>query len=113
PNILDQLIATVKTQCYQIVVNRELIKVQEESVNLLDSQLKDQQNRFEAGTVPRFNVLQAEVAYYNQLPLLITAQNNYRISQLTLAKTIRLDFQPRRGEDPPLEVIGKMPYVPS
>jgi outer membrane protein TolC len=111
-NILDQLIATVKTQFYQIVVNRELIKVQEESVNLLDSQLKDQQNRFEAGTVPRFNVLQAEVAYYNQLPLLITAQNNYRISQLTLAKTLGLDFQPRRGENPPLEVIGEMPYVP-
>jgi outer membrane protein TolC len=111
-NILDQLIATVKTQFYQIVVNRELIKVQEQSVNLLDSQLKDQQNRFEAGTVPRFNVLQAEVAYYNQLPLLITAQNNYRISQLTLAKTLGLDFQPRRGENPPLEVIGEMPYVP-
>ncbi len=112
-NVLDQLIATVKTQFYQIVVNRELIKVQEESVNLLDSQLKDQQNRFEAGTVPRFNVLQAEVAYYNQLPQLITAQNNYRISQLTLAKTLGLDFQPRRGENPPLEVIGEMPYVPA
>src|SRR6266446_10351457 len=111
-NILDQLIATVKTQFYQVVVNRELIDVQQQSVNLLDSQLKDQQNRFEAGTVPRFNVLQAEVAYYNQLPLLITAQNNYRISQLTLAKTLGLDFQPRRGENPPLEVIGEMPYVP-
>jgi outer membrane protein TolC len=57
-------------------------------------------------------VLQAEVAYYNQLPLLITAQNNYRISQLTLAKTLGLDFQPRRGENPPLEVVGEMPYVP-
>ena len=61
-NILDQLIATVKTQFYQIVVNRELVKVNEESVHLLESQLKDQQNRFEAGTVPRFNVLQADVA---------------------------------------------------
>src|SRR6266403_3865873 len=110
-NVLDQLIATVKTQFYQIVVNRELIKVQEQSVQLLQSQLQDQQNRFEAGTVPRFNVLQAEVAYYNQLPLLITAQNNYRISKLTLAKTLGLDFQPRRGENPPLEVIGEMPYV--
>src|SRR5438552_288187 len=111
-NILDQLIATVKTQFYQIVVNRELIKVQEQSVHLLESQLKDQQNRFEAGTVPRFNVLQAEVALYNQLPLLITAQNNYRISKLTLAKTLGLYFEPRRGENPPLEVVGEMPYTP-
>jgi len=57
-------------------------------------------------------VLQAEVALYNQLPQLITAQNNYRISNLTLAKTIGLDFQPRRGENPPLEVVGEMPYIP-
>src|SRR6266481_4447469 len=111
-NILDQLIATVKTQFYQIIVNRELVKVNQQSVELLDAQLKDQQNRFEAGTVPRFNVLQAEVAYYNQLPNLITAQNNVRISKLQLAKTLGLYFQPRRGEDPPLEVLGEMPYIP-
>jgi len=111
-NILDQLIATVKTQFYQIVVNQELVKVNEQSVHLLEAQLKDQQNRFEAGTVPRFNVLQAEVALYNQLPLLITAQNNSRISKIVLAKTLGLDFQPRRGESPPLEVVGEMPYIP-
>src|SRR6184192_859796 len=111
-NVLDQLIATVKTQFYQIVVNRELVKVNQQSVHLLESQLKDQQNRFEAGTVPRFNVLQAEVALYNQLPNLITAQNNLRISKLQLAKTLGLYFQPRRGENPPLEVLGEMPYIP-
>ena len=111
-NILDQLIATVKTQFYQIVVNRELITVNEQSVHLLESQLKDQQNRFEAGTVPRFNVLQAEVALYNQLPLLITSQNNYRIAKLQLAKTLGLNFERRRGENPPLEVVGEMPYIP-
>jgi len=111
-NTLDQLIATVKTQFYQIIVNRELVKVNQQSVELLDAQLKDQQNRFEAGTVPRFNVLQAEVAYYNQLPQLITAQNNLRISKLQLAKTLGLYFQPRRGEDPPLEALGEMPYIP-
>jgi len=111
-NVLDSLIATVKTQFYQIVVNRELVKVNEQSVELLNAQLKDQQNRFEAGTVPRFNVLQAEVAYYNQLPQLITAQNNLRISKLTLAKTLGIYFQPMRGEEPPLEVVGEMPYIP-
>ena len=111
-NVLDQLIATVKTQFYQIVVNRELVSVNEQSVHLLEAQLKDQQNRFEAGTVPRFNVLQAEVALYNQLPLLISAQNNLRISKITLAKTLGLDFQPGRGENPPLEVVGQMPYTP-
>ena len=111
-NILDQLIATVKTQFYQIIVNRELVKVNEENVHLLEAQLKDQQNRFEAGTVPRFNVLQADVQLHNQIPQLITAENNLRISKLQLAKTLGLDFKRRRGDSPPLEVIGDMPYIP-
>lgn len=111
-NILDSLISTVKTQFYQIIVNRDLVKVNEENVHLLEAQLKDQQNRFEAGTVPRFNVLQAEVQLGNQIPQLITAQNNLRISKLQLAKTLGLDFQRRRGNSPPLEVVGDMPYVP-
>ena len=111
-NVLDQLIATVKTQFYQIIVNRDLVTVNEENVHLLEAQLKDQQNRFEAGTVPRFNVLQADVQLHNQIPQLITAQNNLRISKLQLAKTLGLDFQRRFGDRPPLEVIGDMPYIP-
>jgi outer membrane protein len=111
-NILDQLISTVKTQFYQIIVNRDLVKVNEQNVNLLGAQLKDQQNRFEAGTVPRFNVLQADVQLHNQIPQLITAQNNLRISKLQLAKTLGLDFQRRFGDRPPLDVIGDMPYIP-
>src|SRR5215467_8691353 len=111
-NVLDSLIATTKTQFYQIIVNRELVAVNEENARLLKAQWNDQQNRFEAGTVPRFNVLQAEVQYYNQLPQVITAQNNLRISKLQLAKTLGIYFQPRQGENPPLEVIGEMPYNP-
>jgi outer membrane protein len=111
-NVLDQLIATVKTQFYQIIVNRDLVAVNEENARLLQAQWNDQQNRFEAGTVPRFNVLQAEVQYYNQLPQVITSQNNLRISKLQLAKTLGIYFQPRQGENPPLEVIGEMPYKP-
>jgi outer membrane protein len=111
-NVLDQLIAVVKTQFYQIIVNRDLVSVNEENVRLLEAQLKDQQNRFEAGTVPRFNVLQADVQLHNQIPQLIAAQNNLRIAKLQLAKTLGLDFQRRRGDAPPLEVIGDMPYIP-
>jgi outer membrane protein len=111
-NAIDQVVATVRQQFYLVLLDRALIGVQEESVRLLQSQLQDQQNRFEAGTVPRFNVLQAQVALSNQLPLLISARNNYTISQLQLAKTLGLDFDPRRGDRPPLEAVGELVYVP-
>src|SRR5256886_4059189 len=109
---VDQVIATTKTQFYQVILNRALIGVQEESVRLLESQLKDQQNRFEAGTVPRFNVLQAQVQLFNQIPNLIAARNNYRISILTLAKTLGLDFNPARGIASPLRVVGELVFIP-
>ena len=111
-NAIDLVVATVKQQFYQVLLNRELINVQESSVNLLKSQLQDQQNRFEAGTVPRFNVLQAQVALSNQYPLLIAAQNNYRISVLQLAKTLGLDFDPMRAGQPPLEAVGTLEFRP-
>ncbi len=111
-NAIDQIVSTVRQQFYQVLLNRALIGVQEESVSLLQSQLQDQQNRFEAGTVPRFNVLQAQVALSNQYPQLITARNNYRISQLQLAKTLGLDFDPARGDSAPLEAVGELRYVP-
>ncbi len=103
---IDQTIATVRQQVYNVLLTRALITVQEESVRLLQDQLKDQQNRFEAGTVPRFNVLQAEVALANQQLNLISARNNYRIAQYQLAKTLNLDPGPQ-GQ-PTFNVVGEL-----
>ncbi len=94
-DVIDPVISTTRVQFYDVLLTRALINVQEESVQLLGDQLKDQQNRFEAGTVPRFNVLRAEVALANQQPELIKARNNYLIARLRLAKTLNLDPGPQ------------------
>ncbi len=103
---VDSTIATVRQNFYTVLLNRELIKVQEESVKLLGSQLKDQQNRFEAGTVPRFNVLQAEVALSNQQPILINARGNYYLALVQLAKTLSLD--PGADGRPTFNAVGEL-----
>jgi outer membrane protein TolC len=109
---IDTVVQTVRTQFYQILLNRALVQVQEESVNLLQSQLEDQKSRFEAGTVPQFNVLQAEGQLQNQIPQLITAQNNYRISQLTLARTLGIPADRQYVTDNPLPVVGELDFNP-
>ncbi len=109
---VETVVNNVKTQFANILQNEALIRIQEEQVALLASQLKDQQNRFSAGTVPRFDVLQAEVALANQRPLLINAQNNYRISQLQLSQTLGYDYVPGRDERPPFRVIGQLEVIP-
>ena len=103
---VSTVIANVRTQFYTALLNRELITVAEESIVLLTDQLKDQQNRFDAGTVPRFNVLQAEVELANARPDLIRAKNNFHISRLQLAKTLGLDT-----DDEP-DVVGQLRIAP-
>jgi outer membrane protein TolC len=93
-DVIDSVISTTRQQFYNVLLTRALIIVQEESVRLLEQQRQDQQNRFEAGTVPRFNVLQAEVALSNARPDLIRARNNYLLSQILLARTLNLDAGP-------------------
>jgi outer membrane protein TolC len=105
---VDQVIATVRKQFYDVQLNRALIDVQEESVRLLESQLKDQQTRYEAGTVPRFNVLQAEVALSNQKPLLIRAKNQYLISQLAIAKTMGIPYDAWHPGKSMIEAAGEL-----
>ncbi len=85
------VVAKVRTQFYTALLNRELITVAEESIVLLSDQLTDQQNRFSAGTVPRFNVLQAEVELANARPDLIRAKNNLHISRLELGRILGMD----------------------
>ncbi len=101
---IDTVVSTVRTQFYQILLDKALVQVQEESVNLLQSQLEDQKSRYEAGTVPQFNVLQAEGTLENQIPQLIAARNNYRISALTLARTLGIPADRQYATDNPLPV---------
>jgi outer membrane protein TolC len=109
---IDSTVETVRTQFYQILLDKALIQVQEESVNLLQSQLEDQKSRFEAGTVPQFNVLQAQSQLQNQIPQLITAQNNYRIAQVQLAKTLGIPAGRQYATDEPLPITGRLTYTP-
>ena len=64
-----------------VLLAAQQITVQEASVNLLTNELTDTTRRYDAGTVPRFNVLRADVELANARPRLIRARNSLRISQ--------------------------------
>lgn len=109
-NFIDQVIAKTRTQFYTVLTNRSLITVQEESVKLQTDLLTDQRNRFEAGTVPRFNVLRAEVELANTQPLLIRARNDYVIALIELARILGLD--PGPGGRPAFHCVGELTVTP-
>ncbi len=109
-DVVDQIISTVRQQFYSVLLNRALITVAEEAVRLQGEELRDQRNRFDAGTVPRFNVLRAEVELANVQPNLIRARNEYLIAQLQLARTLGLD--PGPGGRPGFNVVGNLTVTP-
>ena len=84
------------------------IVVQEASLELLKKELLDNQRRFEAGTVPRFNVLRAEVELANARPKLIRARNALRVAKNNLANLLGYDVPRTAVEDIPLTLSGKL-----
>ena len=96
-----------------VLLASEQIAVQEASIKLLEQELADTRRRFDAGTVPRFNVLRAEVELANSKPRLIRARNALRIGRNNLA--VLLGFNVPRGadQDIPLQTADKLAAVPS
>ncbi len=66
------------------LVAGEMITLRRESLDLLKSNLRDVENLFRTGSVPRFELLQAQVQLKSQEPLLLEAENNYALALDTL-----------------------------
>ena len=109
---IDSTIAKIVQQFYQVVLDRALVIANEQQVAAYKTQVTDQQSRYDAGTVPRFNVLQAQVQLANAEPPLIQAKNNLRIALFTLVKTIGLDYPNLQNIEIPFDVVGELAYNP-
>ena len=114
-NTIDEVMLQVRRTVYTVLVNRSLIDVQDEAVNLREQQKNLQEKKFKAGTVTKFNVLTADVELANTLPQLIRARNNKRIAEVQLARILAVDYALEQPDDwmPPVEVVGDLPYQPA
>jgi outer membrane protein TolC len=109
--ITDTLLA-VRLAYYDVLLAAQQITVNEASVNLLQKELDDQQSRYNAGTVPKFNVLRAEVALANERPALIQARNNYRIAKNNLSNLLGYNLPRDIWEDIPLNLTDTLDATP-
>jgi outer membrane protein TolC len=109
--VADTLLA-VRVAYYDVLLAAQQITVHEASVNLLQHELEDQQRRYNAGTVPHFNVLRAEVAVANERPNLIQARNNYRIAKNNLSNLLGYNLPREIWEDIPLNLTDALDAAP-
>ena len=108
--VADTILA-VRRNFYQILLAQALVTVREQAVTLLETQLKDVRSRFDAGTVPQFNVLRAEVELANAQPPLIRAQNNLRLAREGLVRLLALD-DPTKQDFTSLRITGQLTAEP-
>jgi outer membrane protein len=102
----------VEVAYFDVLLGKQQVSVEEASVELSNRELSDTTKRYNAGTVPRFNVLRAEVELANAQPRLFRAQSNYRIAKNSLANQLGYNLPREALEDIPLNLTGKLDPEP-
>jgi outer membrane protein len=110
--IASRVTMDVRIAFNELLLNRSKIRVREDSVRVLDEELKNQQEQLSAGIVSKLNVQRAEVALANERPELFNAQTELKNSYLRLAELFGTDVPPAR-QAPPFEVSGELQYRPN
>src|SRR5947209_10748789 len=72
--IQNKVAMDVRVGFYDVLLNRSKVKVRENSVRVLDEEVKTQEERQKAGIVGNLNVRRAEVALANEQPELASAK---------------------------------------
>lgn len=106
--LVEETLLNLRIAYNDVLLAWEQIQTQEASVKLLEQELGDARRRFEAGTVPRFNVLRAEVELASAKPRLIRARNAHRIAKNNLATQLGWNIPNNGVEDIPLQLSGKL-----
>lgn len=78
------------TGYFSLLQNRNLVQVNQESVDNFTAHLRNVQAQYDVGTVARSDVLRSEVELANAQQKLIQAQNNYEVAMATLSNVLGL-----------------------
>lgn len=107
--IASRVAMDVRVAFNELLLNRAKVRVHQDSVRVLDEELKSQQQSFSAGIVSNLNVQRAEVALANERPELFNAETQLKNSYLRLGDLFGTEVY-LTGETAPFEVSGELQY---
>jgi outer membrane protein TolC len=106
--LVNRVAMDIRVAFYDVLLSRAKVRVREQSVGVLEEELKTQRERFSAGLVGSLNVSRADVALANERPELIDAQTRLDNSYLRLSQLIGLNLGP--AATPQFEAGGELQY---
>jgi outer membrane protein TolC len=110
--IASRVMMDVRIAFNELLLNRAKVRVRQDSVRVLDEELKNQQEQLSAGMVSKLNVQRAEVALANERPELFSAETELKNSYLRLSELFGADVRPG-AQAPPFEISGELQYRPN
>jgi outer membrane protein len=105
--VASRVAMDVRIAFNELLLNRAKVRVHEDSVRVLEEELKSQNERLGAGIVGTLNVQRAEVALGNERPELYNAQTQLKNSYLQLGELCGIAFE-ANAEEAPFEVAGEL-----
>ncbi len=108
---LDTAALAVRSAFYQTLYSAALIKVRQQAVDLLGSQVKDERDRFAAGSVGQLNVNRAQVSLVNEEPALEEARYDLKAAYVQLSQALAIPF-PDTAQTLPFRIRGELGHEP-
>ena len=99
----NQLVLDVSESFYRVLLSHEFVKVSEQTVELVETQLRIAQTLFEAGASTNFDILRAEVLLANAKSNLIRAKNGARVAMDVYKNILNIDLGESVGAEGSLE----------
>lgn len=112
-SVINNVFFSVRSKFYAVLLAKKKISVAEQSLALLEEQLKTVLDRYEAGTLSKFDLLRAEVAVANGKPPLIRARNQFRISIEELRQILGFTSVTPGTVTKVPEFLGELTYEPT
>jgi outer membrane protein TolC len=109
-SVANNTLFEVRRAFFDILLNRARVDVRLASVQLLEEQLEIERNKFEAGTVPEFNVLRAEVEVANAQSPLIRTRNELRNSLEDLSELVGFVNPEAARIEVPFRIAGQLQF---
>src|SRR5256886_2645727 len=106
--VRNKVAMDVRVSFYDLLLNRAKVGVRENSVRVLNEELKAQEERQRAGIVGTLNVHRAQVAIANEQPELANARTQLKNSYLRLGELLNSSLQ---SGDPDFDAAGQLQYA--
>lgn len=97
---ITQLVATAETLYWNVIENRETVRVQEEALTLADTALKRSQRELELGAISSLEIYQPQANYANAEILLTQARYRLQQAEDSLRRQIGADQDPKFRDMP-------------